>query len=388
MIFKPHDAQVSPMPNFLTRGHRHPGVLLILFCVGLFDWSSDSLAAPAPAPSATLTEWKLPFKAERGPGSDRKLAYSELCGCVYYSAYRMNRIGRVDLATNTVTEWELPDERGGPFFVLPTADGKVYFTIRGDVFGRLDPVTGAITQWDLPNPRGFSLYELDQDSAGRIWLMGNSEPPAVYRFDPATDVVTTYPIAHLEKYSTNLRVDNQDRVWWLGSRDTNSVSVLDPKTNLYTEWSMPSWVRGSPEPSDTGFPKGLRTDPAGHVFLAEKDANKFARLNPETNRITEWPLPTAVPSPPGLFGPPSAHVEAICAAPGHKQFFLAETAADKIARVDIRTDEILEWQLPASAFPDVLGGVQGPLDVTAPARDEIFYVTAGSATLGRLIINP
>ncbi|WP_162560216.1 Vgb family protein [Methylotetracoccus oryzae] len=377
------------MPNFLTRGHRHPGVLLILFCVSLFDWSSDSLAAPAP--SATLTEWKLPYRAERGPGSDRKLAYSELCGCVYYSAYRMNRIGRVDLATNTVTEWELPDERGGPFFLLPTADGKLYFSIRGNAFGRLDPVTGAITQWMLPvqpdDRGGFGLYELDQDTAGTIWIMGNTNHK-LYRFDPASDVVTIYPIAHHEPYSTNLRIDGRDRVWWLGSRDTNSVAMLDPNTHLYTEWSNPTWVRGSPEASDTGFPKGLSIDAAGRVFFAQKDGNKFTRLNPDTNRITEWPLPTVVPSPPGLFGPPSAGVQEIDAAPGHKQFFLVETNADKIARIDIRIDEILEWPLPPSAFPDVLGGVQGPLDVVAPARDEIFYVTAGSATLGRLIINP
>ncbi len=356
-------------------------------CIAAMSTLAVVAHADSPAPFATLTEWQLPFKTAQGPGSDRKLAYSALCRCIYYSAYRMNRIGRLDLATNTVTEWELPDERGGPFFVLPTADGKVYFTVRGDAFGRLDPATGAITQWALPVRPGFSLYELDQDSAGRIWLMGNTEPPTMFRFDPASDVVTIYPIEHHEKYSTNLHVDDKDRVWWLGSRDTNSVSVLDPKTNLYTEWTMPSWVRGSPEPSDTGFPKGLRIDSAGRVFLAEKDANKFARLNPDTNRITEWPLPTVVPMPQGLFGPPGAGVEAIDAAPGYKHFFLAETGADKIAQIDIGTDEILEWTLPTSPFPDVLGGVQGPLDVVATARDEVFYVTAGSATLGRLTIN-
>jgi hypothetical protein len=81
-------------------------------------------------------------------------------------------------------------------------------------------------------------------------------------------------------------------------------------------------------------------------------------------------------------------VQEIDAAPGYRHFFLVETPADKIGRVDIRGDEIVEWNLPPSNFPEELGGVKGPLDVVAPARDEVFYVTAGDATLGRLIINP
>jgi virginiamycin B lyase len=338
--------------------------------------------------AATLTEWQLPIPVGSKPNANRKLVFDENRSCVYYSAPERNRIGRLNTKTNMITEWKLPDNWSGPFFLFPDRSGNVFYTTRGEIIGKLNPETGIFTQWQIPrednDPEEIALYEIDQDADGNLWVMGNTNHK-IYRLNPLTNVITTYFFPHREPYSTNLRVDPNGQVFWLGSRDSNSVSVLDPSTNLYREWPIPTWRPDSVEPSKTSFPKGLSANRPGLVFFLEKDGNKFGRINTENNRITEWTIPTVATPPPNVFGNPGAGMQELVADDQRGEFYFVEAYADKVGRLNLQKDQLIEWSLPPSDIADGFGGFRKfPMGIDLSGQGDVYYVTNFDAKVGRL----
>ena len=336
---------------------------------------------------ASITEWRLPTSTR----ANRSVAFSAACGCAYYADASRGRIGRLVPETGVITEWELPasEYADTPWRLLPDPEGGVYFSTFGPVMGHLDPGTGTVTIWPIPraatDPDPITLYELDFDSAGRVWVMGNNNH-TLYRLDRRTNVITSYPIPHEEPYSTQLQVDDQDRVFWIGARDTNSISVLDPATDLYVEWSVPSWVPTSVEPSRTSFPTGLLLRGGGELMFLERSANKIGRLDLASNGFTEWSVPTLVAPPPGVFGDPGAGLGEMVATSPSGDLFFTETWADRIGAFDPVSSRLVEWQLPPARRHSTAPRQRVFPNGIAVAPDcRVFYVTGFSNRIGLLV---
>lgn len=363
---------------------RRPNATLTVTLLGLL---LAPLAERAHAgPDAVVTEWRLPTNAR----ANRSIAFSAACGCAFYADASRGRIGRLEPETGVITEWELPasEYADTPWRLLPDPDGGVYFSTFAPVMGHLDPQTGTVTIWPIPraetDPDPITLYELDFDSAGRVWVMGNNNH-TLYRLDRRTNVVTSYPIPHDEPYSTQLQVDDADRVFWIGARDTNSISVLDPATNLYVEWSVPSWVPGSVEPSRTSFPTGLLLRSDDELMFMERSANKLARLDLATNVFTEWTMPTVATPPPSVLGDPGAGLGEMVAASASGDLFFTETWADRIGAFDPASSRLVEWQLPPARRHSTAARQRVFPNGIAIAPDcRVFYVTGFSNRIGVL----
>jgi virginiamycin B lyase len=92
----------------------------------------------------------------------------------------------------------------------------------------------------------------------------------------------------------------------------------------------------------TGNVQGIATDFAGNIYLVEHNANKIARLSPDTNTVTEWSIPTKSSGPTGI---------AFDSSTGNLYF--SERNANKIGRFLPSNGAFTEWTVnnkPASSL--------------------------------------
>jgi streptogramin lyase len=76
-------------------------------------------------------------------------------------------------------------------------------------------------------------------------------------------------------------VDFKDRLWW-GQFAGNGIGMFDPETEKITEWQMPTpWTN----PYDAEF------DDKAYVWTGGMNNDLAVRLNVETGEFTEYLLP-------------------------------------------------------------------------------------------------
>jgi streptogramin lyase len=130
---------------------------------------------------------------------------------------------------------------------------------------------------------------------------------------PATGPGEIFPVSDKRIYFTE----------FLDSR----LGALDPADNKFTEWSFP----GEP-PLD---PFGL-VQVGGDLLFAAGNTNQIMRLNPLTNTVKAWTVPTADSMPDEV------------ALSGSKVYF-TEFRGNNLAALDLNTDRITEWNSPVPA---------------------------------------
>ncbi|MGO9062849.1 MAG: hypothetical protein ACLQU2_36635 [Candidatus Binataceae bacterium] len=131
---------------------------------------------------------------------------------------------------------------------------------------------------------------------------------------PATGPGEIFPVSDKRIYFTE----------FLDSR----LGALDPGDNKFTEWSFP----GEP-PLD---PFGL-VEVGNDLLFAAGNTNQIMRLNPLTNTVKAWTVPTAdsVPDEVALSG---------------SMIYFTEFRGNNLAALDLKTDRITEWASPVAAL--------------------------------------
>jgi streptogramin lyase len=263
-------------------------------------------------------------------------------GNLWYSDFNSQFIGKVDLTTGKVTDYEVPQSRGfqtaqGGLQIDVDKDGRLYF---GNMFqmayARFDPKTEKFDVHKLPRPESaFGDGHLTMvDPAfthldGKLWInvaYDTGTAGGTWQVDTATTTWTQvkYPAgspsaraydvvanSKNDMYGIGLTVDKiwvtssktletvwydlptkgpgcrrghvdaQDRLW-CGVFQGDRVAMFDPQTKKITEWKMPTaWTR----PYDAQF------DDKGYVWTAGMDADLAVRLNVATGEFTEYLLP-------------------------------------------------------------------------------------------------
>src|SRR6476661_516901 len=108
--------------------------------------------------------------------------------------------------------------------------------------------------------------------------------------------------------------------------NSNKIGKLDPSTNTITEWGIPT---------NSSLPVSITVDSStGNVFFAESNSNKIGRLVPSTNTITEWGIPTNSSLPVSI---------TVDSSTGN--VFFAESNSNKIGRLVPSTNTITEWDI-------------------------------------------
>jgi virginiamycin B lyase len=281
-----------------------------------------------------------------------------------------------------ITEYDLARKEALPHDVVVDPDGHAWYTDFGAQFvGELDPKTGKVTDYALPllrddQPKGS--LDLELDPQGNLWI-GMSYQAGMSKIDRKTKEVKTYPlpkewagITTQTNMATATHMDVDGKVWmddtenhhmyrldaktgqWenLGEaktadgktisgygiptdKDNNvfmlefgntRIGKLDAKTNVAQIWSTPI-VRSRPR-------RG-RLDDQGHLWFAEYGGNGIGMFDPATEKFKEWKLPTAWSNP-----------YDVVPTKGATEVWTGSMLSDQVARLNTKTDEIVEYLLP------------------------------------------
>lgn len=131
-----------------------------------------------------------------------------------------------------------------------------------------------------------------------------------------------------------------------------------------TEWTLPDGNSG---------PWGIGFGPNGKVWISENVTNRIGMLDPVTNTLKEWNIPTGGANPKFIYLKPSG---------SSVQVYFAEYGADKVGYFDNGTSTFYEWTLPSGAKPvDIAVDNTGNIWFTESGRDSIGEITPTSNTL-------
>jgi virginiamycin B lyase len=239
-----------------------------IVCAALFGMPTQSQAVSnGGTAQATIAEFATPSQSSSPQGvdiaSDGSLWYSETAA------------GKIAVFHPDHTSSEFPVPNGGQPFILKVAVDGIWFTDSAThSIGHLNPNTGAIVEYAIPS--GASPFFIQIAPDGSKWF---SETAGVGRLSPS-GVVTEWDVTleHPDDNIEQLSLDPWGNVWFAernfdgsGAAGTNKVRRLNPNTNVISTYLVPTFG---------GNPAGVVANANGTVWVSEYFANAVALLNP------------------------------------------------------------------------------------------------------------
>jgi virginiamycin B lyase len=223
---------------------------------------------------ATITEFPTPSATSLPEGVDVGQN-----GDIWYAETSVGKIAL--LASNhTTSEFALPNG-GQPIIVKVAADGIWFTDGPGHAVGHLNPATRRIVEYAIPSGAAPLFLQIDPD--GSKWF---SKTVGVGRLSP-NGVITEWDVTleHPDDNIEQISLDSQGDLWFVernfdgaGAAGTNKVRRLDPSTDVISTYLVPTFG---------GNPAGVLANPNGTVWVAEYFANAFALLNPNVAPHTD-----------------------------------------------------------------------------------------------------
>ena len=264
-------------------------------------------------------------------------------------------------------------------------DGHAWYSDFGNqMVGELDPKTGKVTDYPLPllraeQPKGSLDLELDPDS--NLWI-GMSYQGGASKIDRKTKEVTAYPLnkewlglTTQTNMVTPTRMNVDGKVW-MTDTENGHVYRLDIKTGQWENLG---------EATDAGGKKirgyGLPADKDNNVYLMSFGDTRIGMLDAKTNVAKIWTTPMVRSKPRrgrvdnqnrlwfaeyggnniAMFDPDDRGDQGMEAADGVErslrrcaitkdatEAWTGSMLTDQVARLNPKTDEIVEYLLPHS----------------------------------------
>jgi streptogramin lyase len=256
-----------------------------------------------------------------------------------------NRLYRLDANSGTVTDFALPSDRGGGWFVGVrfASDGSLWLAW-DQTLVRFDPNTAKSVRYVIPTASAFEVNsekgkwvrDLAVASDGAIWL-SRQHATSLLRFDPVT---TKYTEVGLGGFGVpdKIRLDSTGKLWLTLARDPVTMqeltraAVFDPSTGatrVINEWAggitfdaqgrglilgkaglvrvdgLGTIIDRLPAPALVSA-ADLVTSANGKLVITSKATNSVAIYDETTRLWTIQKLPThtgRIFSPPGYTGP-------------------------------------------------------------------------------------
>ena len=223
---------------------------------------------------ATITEFPTPSATSLPEGVD--IGQN---GDVWYAETSVGKVA-VLRSNHTTSEFTLPNG-GQPVIVKVGTDGIWFTDGPGHAIGHLSPATGSILEYAIPSGASPLFLQIGPD--GSKWL---SKTTGVGRLSP-NGVITEWDVAleHPDDNIEQISLDPQGDLWFVernfdgaGAVGTNKVRRLNPSTNIISTYLVPTLG---------GNPAGVLANPNGTVWVAEYFANALALLNPNVAPHTD-----------------------------------------------------------------------------------------------------
>ncbi len=189
-----------------------------------------------------------------------------------------NAIARVDLATQQVKLFRLPETRANANLNTGVfdPDGIYWFTGQNGIYGRLDPASGAMKVFDAPKGRG--PYGITRTPKGDIWFvsLAGNYLAQIDRESAATRVIEP-PTP--KQGARRVWSDSTGRLW-ISEWNSGNVSMFDPASSKWGVWKLPG---------EKPRCYSVYVDEKDKVWLTDFSANAIVRFDPQTEKFTSFP---------------------------------------------------------------------------------------------------
>ncbi|MBI4262756.1 MAG: lyase [Acidobacteria bacterium] len=275
---------------------------------------------------------------------------------LWYTGQGAHTLGRVDMNTGQVREFDLPG-RHGPHGLVSDRDGNIWYTGNAaGLIGKLDPRTGQVTEFKMPDPAARDPHTPIFDRNGILWFTvqgGNF----VGKLDPKTGAVTLKAAPPRGRPYGIVIMSNGTPVFDLFG--TNRIGTIDPKTMEITEYTLPEGAR----------PRRIAVDANDIVWYTDFARGYLGRLDLKTRDVKEFPSPAGAQAQP--YGISAT-------ADGAIWYSESGVQPNTLVRFDPATSTFQKWNIPSG------GGVVRHM-VTAPNGD-LLLAYSGVNKVGRVRI--
>jgi virginiamycin B lyase len=196
--------------------------------------------------------------------------------------YAETGAGKIAVLRPNHTTSEYPVPNGGQPITPKVANDGIWFTDGANhAIGNLNPDTGKIVEYPIPSGASPLFLQIAPD--GSKWF---SELTGVGRLG-VNGVITQWDVTleHPDDNIEQLSIDRSGDVWFAernfdgtGPAGTNKVRRLNPWTNVISTYLVPTLG---------GNPAGVQANPDGTVWVSEYFANAFALLFPNVAPHTD-----------------------------------------------------------------------------------------------------
>jgi len=247
--------------------------------------------------------------------------------------------------------------------VWADANGKIWLAddmVPGRTFAMLDPDTGDVTEYGIKDAEGKTLgtHSLVVDHLGRVW--GSADTTFVM-LDPSTGELTNFerPAGMAATVGGTLDVDSDGNPW---ATSRNGAIKLDAATGVYTHYEGPPAPEGfcGTECGNWGT-YGVTMDRDDNAWATNPGLDRVMKIDGETGEVTAVDFePFVTPdatdvdrlrqrtvrggqnsAPPGQKAP-----RRNAADPNADVMWTAMYTSDRISRINTKTNEITEYQMP------------------------------------------
>jgi streptogramin lyase len=263
-------------------------------------------------------------------------------------------LGKLDPATGRVTEYKLADQANAAesshALVFDKA-GNIWFAngTEGSPT-KFDPETGRFSRYPRPKDYPFSGDFITLDAKGNVW---SPDREGAFKLDPVTGKYTNYALGP-GKANYDLAADQEDKVW-VSQPGGNDMIVVDSRTGkvdqvalnylMSQEYEVTAKDRelaagleltpNTATPMDKGPRRSVADRGAGVVWVCEFFADRLAKIDTRTRKVTEYPLPHRFSQPYSATVNPKDHT-----------VWITMLNSDRVARFDPATEKFTEFTLP------------------------------------------
>jgi virginiamycin B lyase len=247
--------------------------------------------------------------------------------------------------------------------ITTDASGDIWLTqysLKGSVSpgGAIEPGGyGRLIRFD-PNDRNFTVINIPMagafpfrvitDKEGRVWfteLLGNK----IGSYDPSSGKLQEYPVPTQFAGPADLTFDSHGRLWFTEAYN-ESVASFDLQTKDFVEYHF-----STIDPTQyVGSPVGISVTPDGIVWVADHGGNWIVEFNSTSRRIIRYPTH----EPPPQVYPISIPNDLLMDSQGRVWF--AEHGGNSIGFLDPRTQRMVEFAIPTGPISTALWIAMAP----------------------------
>lgn len=268
------------------------------------------------------------------------------------------------------TEYVLPQPKRNPWAVTVDGQGRIWITSEANrSLGQLDPAAGTWTEHPLPE--GMQPFLMAAGPDGRVWITDydwSAQPGQghLIAFDPAAGQFEPLPLPKHNTGPSDLVFGPGGELWVSQYNDTEILRrAPDGQQDLFHIDDR------RPDGLQPGL-FGLALDGSGRVWVAETYAERMARLDPATGKVSRFRLP------PQFWGPTDVAVD------GAGRLWVGSHGGNRLAALDAGSGKVVQ-QVYTFSPPEEEGPVSRPTGLTTGANGEVWFAEHEGGRIARII---